>query len=42
MFSKINLKLLTLSALITLTAAANKAKIYSHCLKPGQFVLTCM
>jgi len=40
MFSKLNLKLLTLSALITLTAAANKAKIYSHCLKPGQFVLT--
>jgi len=41
MLSKINLKYITLSALLISSIVAKKAKIYNKCLKPGQFVLTC-
>jgi peptidoglycan/xylan/chitin deacetylase (PgdA/CDA1 family) len=40
MFPKINLKFLTLTALLANSVVADKAKIYRNCLKPGQFVLT--
>ncbi|KAG4094762.1 glycoside hydrolase/deacetylase [Neocallimastix lanati (nom. inval.)] len=40
MLSKINLKYITLSALLISSIVAKKAKIYNKCLKPGQFVLT--
>jgi len=41
MFPRINLKFLTLTALLANSVVADKAKIYRNCLKPGQFVLTC-
>jgi len=40
MFPRINLKFLTLTALLANSVVADKAKIYRNCLKPGQFVLT--
>jgi len=40
MFPKINLKFLTLTVLLVNSTIAKKAKVYTNCLKPGQFVLT--
>jgi len=40
MLSKINLTFLILSALLANDVTAKKAKVYTNCLKPGQFALT--